>query len=139
MNAFSQARAGLMKSGPRTAIAIGVVVALMVTSTCLIPSAAYASGGSVGSKGSTTTTSTSGSGGGELELTKAAEKAKETGRTIAMSLIGLAFAIASIVLAFKRDFKEAVGVIVIGSLAVFLAGEQGLKVLENTVTKLFGA
>jgi hypothetical protein len=138
MNAFSQARAGLVKAGPRTAIAIGVVVALMVTSTCLIPSAAYASGGSVGSKGATTT-STSGSGGGELELTKAAEKAKETGRTIAMSLIGLAFAIASIVLAFKRDFKEAVGVIVIGSLAVFLAGEQGLKVLENTVTKLFGA
>ncbi len=138
MNEFSQARAGLVKSGPRTAIAIGVVVALMVTSTCLIPSAAYAAGGSVGGKGSTTT-STSASGGGELELTKAAEKAKETGRTIAMSLIGLAFAIASIVLAFKRDFKEAVGVIVIGSLAVFLAGEQGLKVLENTVTKLFGA
>jgi hypothetical protein len=138
MNAFSQARAGLVKSGPRTAIAIGVVVALMVTSTCLIPSAAYASGGSVSGKGSPTT-STSASGGGELELTKAAEKAKETGRTIAMSLIGLAFAIASIVLAFKRDFKEAVGVIVIGSLAVFLAGEQGLKVLENTVTKLFGA
>ncbi|MGO9247490.1 MAG: hypothetical protein ACLQQB_09245 [Solirubrobacteraceae bacterium] len=71
-------------------------------------------------------------------LESAAQKADSTGRTIAMSLIGLALAIASIVLAFRRDFKEAAGVFVVGIVAVLLATPAGLKLLEGTVTSLFG-
>ncbi len=72
-------------------------------------------------------------------LESAAAKADSTGRTVAMSLIGLALAIASIVLAFRRDFKEAAGVFVVGIVAVLLATPTGLKLLEDTVTSLFGA
>ena len=71
-------------------------------------------------------------------LESAAQKADSTGRTVAMSLIGLALAIASIVLAFRRDFKEAAGVFAVGIVAVLLATPTGLKLLEATVTSLFG-
>jgi len=77
------------------------------------------------------------SGGGSLE--SAASQASSTGRTIAFSLIGLALAVAAVVLVFKRDFKEAVGVIVIGIIAVLLASPVGLSVLQNTVSLLFGS
>ena len=53
-------------------------------------------------------------------LESAAAKAGDTARTVAMSLIGLALAIASIVLAFRRDFKEAAGVFAVGIVAVLL-------------------
>lgn len=76
-------------------------------------------------------------GGGSLE--SAANQASSTGRTIAFSLIGLALAVASVVLVFKRDFKEAVGVFVIGIIAVLLASPVGLSVLQNTVALLFGS
>jgi hypothetical protein len=72
-------------------------------------------------------------------LESAAQKADDTGRTVAMSLIGLALAIASIVLAFRRDFKEAAGVFVVGIVAVLLASPAGLSLLEDTVTSLFGS
>jgi hypothetical protein len=72
-------------------------------------------------------------------LESAAAKADDTGRTVAMSLIGLALAIASIVLAFRRDFKEAAGVFVVGIVAVLLATPAGLKLLEDTATSLFGS
>jgi hypothetical protein len=71
-------------------------------------------------------------------LESAAKKADDTGRAVAMSLIGLALAIASIVLAFRRDFKEAAGVFAVGIVAVLLATPVGLKLLEDTVTSLFG-
>jgi hypothetical protein len=74
----------------------------------------------------------------EGTLESAATSADNTGRTVAMSLIGLALAIASIVLAFRRDFKEAAGVFVVGIVAVLLATPAGLKLLEDTSTKLFG-
>ncbi|HEY1458099.1 MAG TPA: hypothetical protein VGF15_06240 [Solirubrobacteraceae bacterium] len=124
---------------PRTAnrifssrlISLGVcgLVALTLTFACVTPTASYASGGKVAGGGGET------SGGTQLET--AAAKAGETGRKVAMSLIGLAFAIAAIVLAFRRDFKEAAGVLGIGILAVFLASAHGVTVLENTVNKLF--
>jgi hypothetical protein len=79
----------------------------------------------------------SGSGGGSLE--SAASQASSTGRTIAFSLIGLALAVAAVVLVFKRDFKEAIGVIAIGVIAVLLASPAGLSVLQNTVSLLFGS
>ena len=55
-----------------------------------------------------------------------------------MSLIGLAFAVAGTVLAFKRDFKEATGVFAVGIVAVLLATPAGLSLLKDTVTSLFG-
>jgi hypothetical protein len=72
-------------------------------------------------------------------LESAAAKAGNTARTVAMSLIGLALAIASIVLAFRRDFKEAAGVFAVGIVAVLLATPAGLSLLQDTVTSLFGA
>lgn len=71
-------------------------------------------------------------------LEAAATKAGDTGRKVAMSLIALAFAVAAIVLTFKRDFKEAVGVFAIGIVAVLLVSPAGISVLRDTVTRLFG-
>jgi hypothetical protein len=75
---------------------------------------------------------------GGASLETAARQASSTGRTIAFSLIGLALAVAAVVLAFKRDFKEAVGVVAIGIVAVMLASPVGLSVIQNTVSLLFG-
>jgi membrane protease YdiL (CAAX protease family) len=72
-------------------------------------------------------------------LESAAAKAASTGRAVAMSLIGLAFAIAGTVLAFRRDFKEAAGVFAVGILSVLLATPAGVSLLRDTVTSLFGA
>jgi hypothetical protein len=72
-------------------------------------------------------------------LESAAAKAGDTARTVAMSLIGLALAIASIVLAFRRDFKEAAGVFAVGIVAVLLATPAGLSLLKDTVTSVFGS
>jgi hypothetical protein len=72
-------------------------------------------------------------------LESAAQKAGEAGRKIAMSLIALGFAIASIVLAFRRDFKEAAGVFAVGLVAILLATPAGVNVLHDTVNSLFGA
>jgi hypothetical protein len=74
-----------------------------------------------------------------VSLESAASKAGDTARAVAMSLIGLALAIASIVLAFRRDFKEAAGVFAVGIVAVLLATPAGLSLLQNTVTSLFGS
>lgn len=76
---------------------------------------------------------------GDSSLEAAATKAGEMGRRVAMSLIGLALAVAGIVLAFRRDFKKVAGVLVIGLLAVLLATPTGVSVLQNTVTSLFGS
>jgi hypothetical protein len=72
-------------------------------------------------------------------LEAAASKAGETGRAVAMSLIGLAFAVAATVLAFRRDFKEAVGVFAVGIVAVLLATPAGVSLLRDTVNSLFGS
>jgi hypothetical protein len=72
-------------------------------------------------------------------LESAAKKAGETGRKVAMSLIALGFAIASIVLAFRRDFKEAAGVFGVGLVAILLATPAGVNVLHDTVNALFGS
>jgi hypothetical protein len=72
-------------------------------------------------------------------LESAAAKAGSTGRAVAMSLIGLAFAVAAIVLAFKRDFKEAAGVFAVGIVSVLLATPTGVSLLRDTVSSLFGS
>lgn len=83
---------------------------------------------------STTTTESSGS-----SLESAAAKAGDTGRAVAMSLIGLAFAVTATVLAFRRDFKEAAGVFAVGIVSVLMATPAGVGLLRDTVTSLFGA
>ncbi len=72
-------------------------------------------------------------------LESAAARAGSTGRAVAMSLIGLAFAVAAIVLAFKRDFKEAAGVFAVGIVSVLLATPTGVSLLQDTVNSLFGS
>ncbi|HEX5852457.1 MAG TPA: hypothetical protein VFY36_05140 [Solirubrobacteraceae bacterium] len=76
---------------------------------------------------------------GASSLESAAAKAGSTGRAVAMSLIGLAFAVAATVLAFRRDFKEAAGVFAVGIVSVLLATPAGVHLLQDTVTSLFGA
>lgn len=76
-------------------------------------------------------------GGSSLEA--AAAKAGSTGRSVAMSLIGLALAVAATVLAFRRDFKEAAGVFAVGIVAILLATPTGVALLKDTVASLFGA
>jgi hypothetical protein len=71
-------------------------------------------------------------------LESAAAKAGETGRAVAMSLIGLGFAVAATVLVFRRDFKEAAGIFAVGIVAVLLATPAGVNVLRDTVASLFG-
>jgi hypothetical protein len=77
-------------------------------------------------------------GGPANSLEAAASRAGETGRKVAMSLIGLAFAIAGIVLAFRRDFKEAAGVFAVGIVSILLATPAGVSLLHDTVNSLFG-
>lgn len=76
---------------------------------------------------------------GGSSLESAAAKAGDTGRAVAMSLIGLAFAVAATVLAFRRDFKEAAGVFAVGIVSVLLATPAGVNLLRDTVNSLFGA
>jgi hypothetical protein len=76
---------------------------------------------------------------GGSSLESAAAKAGDTGRAVAMSLIGLAFAVAATVLAFRRDFREAAGVFAVGVVSVLLATPAGVNLLRDTVSSLFGA
>jgi hypothetical protein len=71
-------------------------------------------------------------------LETAASRAADTGRTIGLSLIGLALAVAAVVLVFRRDFKEAIGLLAIGVIAVLLVSPLGVTVLQDTVSTLFG-
>jgi hypothetical protein len=90
------------------------------------------------STGTAVRTGESSGGGGTSSLESAAAKAGDTGRAVAMSLIGLGFAVAGTVLVFRRDFKEAAGVFAVGIVAVLLATPAGVSVLRDTVASLFG-
>src|SRR4029077_11199110 len=85
------------------------VAAVLLACTCMSPTVVTA-GAAVATPRPATTdrAATSEKGGSSLEA--AAARAGDTGRAVAMSLIGLAFAVAATVLAFRRDFKEAAGV-----------------------------
>jgi hypothetical protein len=72
-------------------------------------------------------------------LEAAASRAGAIGRKVAMSLIALGFSVAAIALVFRRDFKEAAGVFVVGLLAILLATPAGVNILHDTVKTLFGA
>lgn len=76
---------------------------------------------------------------GASSLESAASRAGAIGRKVAMSLIALGFSVAAIALVFRRDFKEAAGVLVIGLLAILLATPAGVDVLHGTVNTVFGS
>ena len=76
--------------------------------------------------------------GGGTSLEQAAQRAGDTGRKVALSLVGLALAIAAVILVFRRDFKEAAAVFGVGLLAVLLATPAGLNSLNDLVATLFG-
>jgi len=101
------------------------------------PAAATATAAVRSSEGSPVAQSQGGEG-GATSLESAAARAGSTGRAVAMSLIGLALAVAATVLAFKRDFKEAAGVLAVGIVAVLLATPSGVSLLRDTVASLFG-
>jgi hypothetical protein len=113
-----------------------VIALLACVCTAAAPAAARAAVASPGSPGAPPA-ATPEAGGSSLE--SAAAKAGNTGRAVAMSLIGLAFAVAATVLAFRRDFKEAAGVFAVGIVSVVLATPAGVSLLRDTVTSLFGA
>ncbi len=115
------------------------VVALALAALVAMPGAALAAPALVTAPGVPALAAVAGSNEETGSLESAASKASETGRKIAMSLIALGFAIASIVLAFKRDFKEAAGIFAVGLVAILLATPAGVNVLQDTVNKLFGA
>jgi|1186.fasta_scaffold37454_2 hypothetical protein len=77
--------------------------------------------------------------GGDTRLEDAADKAGDTARRVAVSLLGLGLAIAAVILLLKRDFKEAGVVFGIGFLAVVFATPTGLSVLSDLAETLFGA
>jgi hypothetical protein len=109
---------------------LSVWVCLLLAPGVAVASVA-AAGGTTAAKPTTTVSE-----GSSLEAV--AEKASETGRRVAMSLIALAFAIAGVTLAFRRDFREAVGVFAVGLVAVLLVTPAGVNLLRDTVNTLFG-
>jgi hypothetical protein len=115
-----------------------VTIALLVC-VCVGSAAPALAGAAVASPGAAVTPRTTATEPGTNSLESAAAKAGNTGRAVAMSLIGLAFAVAATVLAFRRDFKEAAGVFAVGIVSVLLATPAGVSLLRDTVTSLFGA
>jgi len=129
---------------PRTGVA-RVRASVLLAGVCLLIGAqatplaqAAITTPSINSSSTSTPPSTTGEK-ADSSLESAAAKAGSTGRTVAMSLIGLAFAVAAIVLAFKRDFREAAGVFAVGIVCVMLATPTGVSVLRDTVSSLFGS
>jgi hypothetical protein len=128
-----------MAHGVHRVVCTALACALAVACVACEPTTVAAAPGVVGGGGSGRQAAQAGSAGEGSQLESAAHKAGETGRRVAMSLIALGFAIAAIVLAFRRDFKEAVGVFAIGIVAVLLAQEAGVQLVENLVHSLFGS
>jgi hypothetical protein len=119
------------RSAGSYALAVTLVIGCLATIAPAAASAAVAS-----SRAGVERAQAQGGGGSSLEA--AAAKAGATGRAVAMSLIGLAFAVAATVLAFRRDFKEAAGVFAVGIVSVLLATPTGINLLRDTVGSLFG-
>jgi hypothetical protein len=128
------------RAHPRRAVVITAVRVAVALSACAYPAVmAVSAGAAVVTQRPTSAEPVAGSGRGGSTLEAAAAKAGDTGRAVAMSLIGLAFAVAATVLAFRRDFKEAAGVFAVGIVSVLLATPEGVHLLRDTVTSVFGA
>lgn len=118
-------------------IAAAALSAAVLAGGALAPSTPLAAAAVSSSRGETPERAAATEKGGS-SLEAAAAKAGNTGRAVAMSLIGLAFAVAATVLAFRRDFKEAAGVFAVGIVSVLLATPAGVSLLRDTVSSLFG-
>lgn len=130
-------RAGASRSRPATRSLARCALAVVLVSGSLATIAPGAAWPAVaGSRAGAERAPAQGGGGSSLEA--AAAKAGATGRAVAMSLIGLAFAVAATVLAFRRDFREAAGVFAVGIVSVLLATPTGINLLRDTVGSLFG-
>jgi hypothetical protein len=125
-----------VRSSPAALAAVMLGCIFVATAS---PEPACAAAAATNTTNTTKTGSAVTAGEGSSSLEAAASKAGDMGRKVAMSLIGLALAVAGTVLAFRRDFKKVAGVLVVGLLAVLLATPTGLTVLQKTVTTLFGA
>lgn len=113
---------------------------MLLACACVAPAVApTCAAGAVVSASPSTPRATESQPGGGTSLESAAARAGNTGRAVAMSLIGLAFAVAGTVLAFRRDFKEAAAVFAVGIIAVLLASAAGVTLLRDTVASLFGS
>jgi hypothetical protein len=127
---------------PKRATAITLLTCALVATTPLAV-AAVRSGTAVAAVKSGPSTgeqsAPSSSDGDANGLQDAAERAGRIGRSVALSLIGLALAVAAVVLVFRRDFREAAGVFAVGLLAVLLATPSGLSLLRSTADMLFGS
>lgn len=117
---------------------LALAVALVLVTACVSALSPAASSAAVSTRGGGVEHAESSGAEGGSSLEAAAAKAGATGRAVAMSLIGLAFAVAATVLAFRRDFKEAAGVFAVGIVSVLLATPTGLSLLRDTVGSLFG-
>jgi hypothetical protein len=130
------ARRPRLRRSRRSIVAALAPIAIVV---CLIPPLVPSVGSAaVSSRPGDVERAQAPGGGGGSSLEAAAAKAGATGRAVAMSLIGLAFAVAATVLAFRRDFKEAAGVFAVGIVSVLLATPAGINLLRDTVGSLFG-
>lgn len=121
----------------RTVITTGCIALLLACATAVSSTASAQAAVNAARAVSAQRSAAPERGGSSLEA--AATKAGNTGRAVAMSLIGLAFAIAATVLAFRRDFKEAAGVFAVGIVAILLATPAGLSLLRDTVASVFGS
>jgi hypothetical protein len=117
---------------------LGVIWSALLLASAVAPSMTPVASAAVAAPGETAERAAGTEKGGS-SLEAAASKAGSTGRAVAMSLIGLAFAVAATVLAFRRDFKEAAGVFAVGIVSVLLATPAGVSLLRDTVSSLFGA
>lgn len=137
---YERVRAASLAIAVRAALCMVAALAYCACLLALASSpalAAVTSSAPAPARAATPSAGSSAEGGSSLEA--AASKASSTGRKVAMSLIGLAFAVAGIVLAFRRDFKEAAGVFAVGIVAVLLATPAGVSLLQDTVHSLFGS
>jgi hypothetical protein len=116
---------------------VGLLACLSIAVLCVATGATETQAAVIGRAPSGATPAGAGEHGAS-SLESAAARAGNTGRAVAMSLIGLAFAVAATVLAFRRDFKEAAGVFAVGILSVLLATPAGVSLLRATVASLFG-
>jgi hypothetical protein len=133
MSRFTIAGGWMMRRRWRSAL-----LALLACA-CVMVAATAPAWGAIASNSSSVRTPPSVGEHGSSSLESAAARAGDTGRAVAMSLIGLAFAVAGTVLAFRRDFKEAAGVFAIGIVSVLLATPTGVSLLRDTVASLFGS
>lgn len=120
-------------------VVVGAVWTTLLAASALAPSTTPVASAAVGSARGEAVERAAAPSKGASSLEAAASKAGDTGRAVAMSLIGLAFAVAATVLAFRRDFKEAAGVFAVGIVSVLLATPAGISLLRDTVSSLFGA